>query len=199
MSDYLVGIAISGKMGSGKTTLADELLKQVLEHSPNESYASKVSLATPVKQVAYDYFLMPSDEKDRELLQQIGQQFRQIKNSVWVDLLLNHVQGLSDTTSCELAICDDMRFQNELTTLKDDGWFTIRLTVDEEEQKRRLEKSYGEVWTTHWENRNEISETDLDDTEGFNLTFHNLPLEDVPHTASEIIEAITEWIMRPQP
>jgi len=120
MSDYLVGIAISGKMGSGKTTLADELLKQVLEHSPNESHASKVSLATPVKQVAYDYFLMPSDEKDRELLQQIGQQFRQIKDSVWVDLLLNHVQGLSDTTSeaqkQAVAITDYIKGNIDTTT-----------------------------------------------------------------------------------
>jgi len=143
--------------------------------------------------------LMPSDKKDRELLQKIGQQFRQIRNTVWVDLLLNQVQGLNDTTNCEMVICDDMRFQNELTALKDDGWFTIRLTVDEEEQKRRLEKAYGDGWATHWENRNEISETDLDGMEGFNLTFHNLKLEDVPHAASEIIETITEWIMRPQP
>ena len=199
MSDYLVGIAISGKMGSGKTTLADELLKQVLEHCPNDAHATKVSLATPVKQVAYDYFLMPTGEKDRELLQQIGQRFRQIKNMVWVDLLLDHVQGLSDATPCEFVICDDMRFQNELEALQADGWFTIRLTVDKEEQKRRLEKAYGEDWATHWENRNEISETDLDGIDGFNLTIHNLPLEDVPHTASEIIETITEWIMRPQP
>ena len=199
MGDYMVGIAISGKMGSGKTTLADELLKQVLEHCPNDDHATKVSLATPVKQVAYDYFLMLPSEKDRELLQQIGQRFRQIKNRVWVDLLLDHVHGLSDTTPCEFVICDDMRFQNELEALQADGWFTIRLTVDEEEQKRRLEKAYGEEWETHWENRNEISETDLDGIEGFNLTIHNLPLEDVPHTASEIIETITEWIMRPQP
>jgi len=197
MSEFWVGIAISGKMGSGKTTLADELIKQVHESHPD--VATKVSLAAPVKEVAYKYFLMPEDVKDRQLLQKIGQNFRHIKEDVWVDLMLNNVEALTDTTSTDIVICDDMRFSNELNVLKQDGWFIIRLTVDEEEQKRRLECAYGDSWTTHWENRNEISETDLDNSEDFNMTLHNLPLEEVPFTASEILETIHDWIRRPQP
>jgi len=128
MSEFWVGIAISGKMGSGKTTLADELIKQVHESHPD--VATKVSLAAPVKEVAYKYFLMPEDVKDRQLLQKIGQNFRHIKEDVWVDLMLNNVEALTDTTSTDIVICDDMRFSNELNVLKQDGWFIIRLTVD---------------------------------------------------------------------
>lgn len=197
MSEFWVGIAISGKMGSGKTTLADEIMKQVHESHPD--VATKVSLAAPVKEVAYKYFLMPEDVKDRQLLQKIGQNFRHIKEDVWVDLMLNNVGALTDTTPVDVVICDDMRFTNELNCLKKDGWFIIRLTVDEEEQKRRLESAYGDSWTSHWENRNEVSETDLDDNEDFDMTLHNLPLEDVPFTASEILETIHDWVRRPQP
>ncbi len=158
-----------------------------------------VSLGAPVKEVARNYFLMPDGVKDRPLLQKIGQQFRSIKENVWVDLMFQEVDVMSDTTSVELFICDDVRFQNELKAMQEDGWMTIRLTVDEEEQKRRLESAYGDGWTQHWENRNEISETDLDKIEGFDMVLHNLELSMVPHTASEILELINSEIWLPQP
>jgi|TARA_B110000285_G_scaffold45756_1_gene51167 Cdc6-like AAA superfamily ATPase len=193
----ILKIAISGKMGSGKTTLANEILHQF--NSGYSGQSTMVSLGAAVKEVARNYFLMPDDVKDRSLLQQIGQQFRTIKENVWVDIMLIDVQGMADSTSIELCICDDVRFENELELLQADGWMTIRLTVDESEQKRRLECAYADNWRTHWEHRNEISETELDNTEGFDLTLHNLGLEDVPHNASEILELITSEIWLPQP
>jgi uridine kinase len=193
----LLKIAISGKMGSGKTTLANEIMHQF--NTGHNGQSTMVSLGGGVKDVAHDYFLMPKDVKDRSLLQQIGQQFRNIKENVWVDLMLNEVQGIKDSTPIELFICDDVRFQNELETLRADGWMTIRLTVDEDEQKRRLESAYGDDWINHWEHKNEISETDLDDVDNFYMTLHNLELRYVPHNASEILELITSEIWLPQP
>jgi|TARA_R110002012_G_scaffold321787_1_gene551397 adenylate kinase family enzyme len=193
----LLKIAISGKMGSGKTTLAEEIRKQFTEGY--NGHSAMVSLGAPVKEVARNYFLMPADVKDRLLLQQIGQQFRTIKPDVWVDLLMQDVAGLADTTEVDLAICDDVRFVNELNAMKNDGWMTIRLTVSEEEQKRRLESAYGDKWTEHWRNRNEISETDLDEAKGFDMILDNLELSMVPHIASEILELINTEIWLPQP
>ena len=158
-----------------------------------------VSLGAPVKEVARNYFLMPADVKDRLLLQQIGQQFRTIKPDVWVELLMQNVDGLADTTEVELVICDDVRFENEFEAMQQDGWLTIRLTVDEAEQQRRLEMAYGDEYPKHWKNRNEISETDLDEATGFDMALHNLELSMVPHTASEILELINTEIWLPQP
>lgn len=190
-------IAISGKMGSGKTTLAQEIRTQFTEGY--NGHSAMVSLGAPVKEVARNYFLMPADVKDRLLLQQIGQQFRTIKPDVWVDLLMRDVDGMTDTTEVELVICDDVRFENEFKAMQQDGWLTIRLTVDEAEQQKRLEMAYGDKYLKHWENRNEISETDLDAVEGFDMTLHNLELSMVPHTASEILELINTEIWLPQP
>ena len=145
----ILKIAISGKMGSGKTTLANEILHQF--NSGYSGQSTMVSLGAAVKEVARNYFLMPDDVKDRSLLQQIGQQFRTIKENVWVDLLMRDVDGLADTTDVELVICDDVRFDNEFKAMQQDGWMTIRLTVDESEQKRRLECAYADNWRTHWE------------------------------------------------
>ena len=125
-------IAISGKMGSGKTTLTNEILRQLQDLNLQ---GQRLSLADPVKEVARNYFLMPADVKDRLLLQQIGQQFRTIKPDVWVDLLMQNVEVMTDTTEVELVICDDVRFVNEFEAMQQGGWLTIRLTVDEAEQK----------------------------------------------------------------
>ena len=58
-------IAISGKMGSGKTTLTNEILRQL---EVQNKQGERLSLADPVKEVARNYFLMLAPEKDRALL-----------------------------------------------------------------------------------------------------------------------------------
>ncbi|SVC88350.1 uncharacterized protein METZ01_LOCUS341204, partial [marine metagenome] len=55
-------VAICGVMASGKTHLADVLVQ--------EKRFTKFSLATGVKDLARDVFLM--EGKDRKLLQQVG-------------------------------------------------------------------------------------------------------------------------------
>ena len=81
----MVAIAISGKMGSGKTTLTQEVIRQL---EMKGFQAQQVSLGGAVKEVAHRYFNMSPDFKDRELLQKIGQQFRAIRSSVWIDLIV---------------------------------------------------------------------------------------------------------------
>ena len=180
----MVAIAISGKMGSGKTTLTQEIISQLSEAGIE---AHHVSLAGPVKEVARNYFGMPSDYKDRALLQAIGQGFRKIRASVWIDLLVNSCQD-----SEAVYICDDVRFRNEVSALQTQNWTTIRLPVSESEQQRRLQQAYGEQWTQHWENRFEASEIDLDeiDSSAWDYIFEDLPLEAVPETAQQIVSSI---------
>jgi hypothetical protein len=177
-------IAIAGKMGSGKTTLTQEIMRQLeAEGIP----AAHVSLAGPVKEVAHRYFGMEQGTKDRALLQAIGQGFRAIRPEVWIDLLQRQC---GDSTT--VYICDDVRFRNEVKALQADDWMLIRLTVSEQEQQRRLEMAYGELWTEHWRNRFEASETDLDAASEIQWTgeFPDLLLESVPDIAAEIVSSI---------
>lgn len=174
----MLKVAVSGKMGAGKTTLTN-LIQQhhELKQPQNEAFyaepypcSRQLSLAAPVKKVAQEYFLMPENQKDRPLLQQIGQQFRQIRPSVWIDLLISQAHQISEefrTQNIEgCLVCDDVRFPNELDALREDGWFLIRLEVDEEIREKRINHTYPKDAKIHWANRNEISETALDDYEG---------------------------------
>ena len=113
---------------------------------------------------------MPENHKDRPLLQQIGQQFRTIRPSVWIDLLIAEANKLSEEFRIKKVegclVCDDVRFPNELDALREDGWFLIRLEVDDETRHKRVKHTYLHDADIHWANRNEISETALDDYEG---------------------------------
>lgn len=173
-------IAISGKMGSGKTTLTNEILRQLQDLNLQ---GQRLSLADPVKEVARNYFLMPAHEKDRALLQKIGQQFRAIRASVWIDLMMARAENEE-----VVYLCDDIRFKNELEAVKQDGWISIRLEVSESEQKRRIQAAYGDSWNLHWQNRNEISETNLDGCDtSFDRVLTDLNLEDVPAVVKDLL------------
>ena len=138
-------IAICGKMASGKSTMAEYLSLEGFRI---------VSMASEVKRVGRELFGMT--EKDRPLLQQIGMKMREIRQSVWLDALIR------EADTYELAVCDDVRFINEAQTLKENGWFLIKLDIDEELQKSRLRDTYGDDWEIHWDNRADPSEEEVD-------------------------------------
>lgn len=140
-------IAICGKMASGKTTVAQSL----------EGF-QVLSLAGEVKRVGRELFGMK--DKDRPLLQQIGMKMREIRESVWLDVLIREsnrqeLYGYS-------VVCDDVRFVNEAKTLKENGWVLIKLDIDDDLQKKRLQNTYPDDWKIHWNNRMDASETEVD-------------------------------------
>jgi len=140
-------IAICGKMASGKTTVAQSL----------EGF-QVLSLAGEVKRVGRELFGMK--DKDRPLLQQIGMKMREIRASVWLDVLIR------ESNKQELygysVVCDDVRFINEANTLKEDGWILIKLVITDDLQKQRLQNTYPDDWEVHWNNRTDASETEVD-------------------------------------
>lgn len=140
-------IAICGKMASGKTTVADHLSLDGFRI---------VSMAGEVKRVGRELFGMKIGEKNRPLLQQIGMKMREIRESVWLDVLIQEAE------EHELVVCDDVRFVNEAKTLKEHGWTLIKLVITDDLQKQRLQNTYPDDWKTHWNNRTDASETEVD-------------------------------------
>ena len=138
-------IAIAGRMASGKTTSA----KALAEHWDGEI----LSLGGKVKEVGKDLFGMV--EKDRPLLQQIGMKMREIRPDVWIEYLDR------EATKRTCVVVDDCRFVNEARWFKDNGWLLVRLNIEEEVQKVRLQKTYPDDWEQHWNNRNDPSETQV--------------------------------------
>ncbi len=139
-------IGICGKMASGKTTMASHL-----EQGLNFEI---ISMAGEVKRVGRELFGMT--KKDRPLLQQIGMKMREIRESVWLDAVIQQAKKY------DFVVCDDVRFINEAKNLKEDGWLLVKLDIAEDLQKSRLQNTYGDDWEVHWNNRTDPSEAEVD-------------------------------------
>jgi len=136
-------IAITGKMCSGKSTVANIL-------SERDQKFKIYSFGQKVKDVAKDLFDMKV--KDRSLLTSIGTKMREINSEVWVNYVLKQTK---DQTHC---IVDDLRYQNEYEALSNAGFKIIQLKIDPEVQERRIQQNYPENYQDHLKNRDHLSE-----------------------------------------
>ena len=136
-------IAICGKMCSGKSTLANYIMSNYSEYQ-------KFSFAGKVKELCVELFDMKG--KDRALLINFANKMRDIDENVWVNQLLKQTKG---KTNC---IIDDVRYQNEVDSLIEDGWSFIQLNVPNKLQKKRIMELYPDNYQDHLNSMNHISE-----------------------------------------
>ncbi len=109
-------LGISGKMGSGKTTLSDGLIKAL----PSLKVV-RVSLAKPIKDIQdiiYAYLgVGMQGEKDRDLLIALGMWGRGKSPDFWLEQAVSEMEKID----ADIIICDDVRFLNEANWFKDNG------------------------------------------------------------------------------
>ena len=95
-------IGLMGKMGAGKSTWA----KIYARAHPGTSI---MSLASPVKQIANEYFGMRA--KDRALLQRTATALRSIDEDVWINALMRRIDdnfvpngdNVTEKPSCRIS------------------------------------------------------------------------------------------------
>lgn len=138
-------IAITGKMGSGKTTIAN-MIQQL------DNRYEKISFAGKIKELAVDLFDMKC--KDRELLINIGTKFREIDENVWINYVIKQTHKKNN----KYVVLDDLRFQNELDILVKHGWKIINVDVNYIDQKNRIMNLYPTNYKDHLKQMHHISE-----------------------------------------
>ena len=141
-------IAICGKMGSGKTYIADLLNKKF--------NLVKISFAGKVKEIASDLFGV--EYKNRELLQNIADKMKDIDNDIWVKYVIKKIND----DKLDNVIIDDLRFPNELSYLKKHNFIIIALDIDENTQINRLKEKYGNDYINHINRRHHNSEINIE-------------------------------------
>ena len=136
-------IAITGKMCSGKSTIAN-MITQI------DNSFIKIAFADKIKELAIDLFNM--ETKDRDLLINIGTKFREIDPDVWINYVIKK------TSDNKNYILDDLRFQNELDILVKHGWKIINVDVNYIDQKNRIMDLYPTNYKDHLKQMHHISE-----------------------------------------
>lgn len=166
------GVAISGKAGAGKTAVAKELDDFfVVDFAPSRI----MRLADEIYQEAYAQG-MPRGEKDRPLLQSIGDARTAVEPSYYARKLVENrrraVAGYAEKGSREplVAIVDDLRKVVEAEYLRQQGFALVRLEAFEHVRNVRLlqrDGSLQEAALSHW------TETDLDNYDRWDLKVPN--------------------------
>lgn len=191
-------ILISGKMGSGKTTLTHEIIKTIVSFKRDDWKAGEIMFATPIKMmhdecrtILQNYGVDPIHKKDGNLLQYLGTEWgrKTYGDDVWIRTAHGQIQAMLDgyrqmfpQLGRMTIILSDCRFKNEFDAFPEA--IRVRLTCPES-----VRKSRAEMWR---DNSSHISETDLDEHArlgAFDLVFDTSDLQ--PHeVAKDVIRAL---------
>lgn len=139
-------IAITGKICSGKSTLANKL-KDKLK-------LEKYSFANNVKKYAKEIFEM--EYKDRKLIQDFAEKMKELDNNIWIKQLDKEIK---DKTH---IVIDDLRFENEYNYLKANNYYIIKLVIHKNQQIKRIEDLYKDKAHEHLARLEHISECNID-------------------------------------
>lgn len=164
-----IKLAISGKIASGKSTLARKIADELIATTRDPVLV--VSFAAQLRHIAR--LLFPNDmissdsdsdskklNKQRRILQDLGAACKAIDPNVWINALDRQIAMLNGVH----IIIDDLRFPDELEYCKRTGFTIVRLDIDKPLQEQRIRAAYDaenvDEQLARLENR---SETALDE------------------------------------
>ena len=140
-------IAITGKMGSGKSWVANILV---------EKYGFyKTSFAKKVKILVSELFNVHN--KDRGILIRFASSMRDIDHEIWIRHMFKDIEDQENKN----VVIDDLRLRNEYITLKKKGWFFIKIDIDEKDRVQRIKDTYGNDTESHLKYKHSITENDV--------------------------------------
>jgi dephospho-CoA kinase len=182
----VVKIALTGKMRSGKDTVAHHLY---IRHG-----FDRVAFGTALKKNAHATFPWVSEfSKPRALYQAYGQLMREIDGEVWIKHAERAVKGAIDfrvNTGADKVgvVITDLRQPNEYVWARANGYTVIRVTAPDEDRIKRAIAA-GDDFTVH----DLTHETELA-IDGFAVDYdiHNDgSVDDLKAQIDTILEAIT--------
>ncbi|MDQ0976662.1 dephospho-CoA kinase [Neobacillus niacini] len=177
-------IAITGKMRSGKNTVADYFLI----HKAFRSMA----FGEGIKEVIQLYFPeLLLQGKPRKLYQAIGQLFREFNPDIWVEILDRRLDQITTWFGDENIdiVVTDLRQENEYKYLKEQGFIIIKVEAEDELRIERIKQS-GDTF----DHEDFYHETELSvDALGFDyLITNNTTIEDLNEQIKFIINEMEE-------
>lgn len=134
-----IRVAISGKMGSGKTTLAKALQTEFSQmpdlYDTNGFYPEIRGFGAPIRELLAAGGITKDHSDYRKAAQNLGMTMREIDPCFWIRAFHNHAKAS--------VIIDDLRFKNEYEFCKQRGFYLIRVAAGGTTRWLRREGSVG--------------------------------------------------------
>lgn len=172
----MVKIALTGKMRSGKDSVAD-----ILEGRGLKRYKFSQGIWDTLDML-WGIEDSPFQEKPRKMLQDVGQKLREIDENVWVNYVLEGAMW------CENVVITDLRQPNEYKRLREEGYIIIRVSAPESIRKQRA-NARGDIFSD--EDMKHETESHVD---GFEVDYeisNDGTFEDLERKVEEIYRSIT--------
>lgn len=133
-----VKIALTGKMRSGKDTVADYLV----EHYD----CTKFAFGDELKRYAHEIFNVSEEEKPRDIYQRFGQYCRAIDEDVWVRKCFENISAWEELPLTHVVrgknwlrpVITDLRQPNEFDECKRQGFTIIRVNCPDSVRLERM-------------------------------------------------------------
>lgn len=191
-------VLISGKQGSGKTTIQKELFKRINESKRERAFI--INFADPLYKM-HDYCLGVLEDlgikreivKDGPLLQLLGTEWgrKTINENIWVNALHGQIKSIIDRQGRGLQcvfIVGDCRFENEFDGLP--LALRVRLRCPEIVRKSRCS-----MWRENTNHPSEVGLDFYDEAEKFDMYF-DTEKETVNHCATMVMAQLDKatWL-----
>lgn len=142
LNETMLKVAITGKMRSGKDTLAGWFL---------EKGVAQFTFKQGIEEIVDKYFpRAKANGKPRRHYQHIGQQLRALDPNVWINYTLDNIDRYRYKYPAKArkygVMITDLRQPNEYEALKREGFIIIKVECSDEERLRRMEQA-GDVFT----------------------------------------------------
>lgn len=187
----MYNVAIVGKMGAGKSSLANHLvdvhkytrvanagaLKALAAMAYGPIDKSETYRITRRNEMSWGTEWLEEPISGRQVLQGIGQIVKEFDRDFWLKAMMRDIE----TKGNGPFVCDDTRFPFEAEFLKQRDWIIVKLYVPKEVRAERYRTLYGRVPTEA--ELSHPSETEVDDIE-----------EDIGFSGERPIEEIVDGI-----
>jgi hypothetical protein len=181
MAEEVIKIGLTGKMRSGKDSVADRLF---LAHDFNVPLAFGNSL----KYYAHKIFpWVPKEPKPRELYQFFNV-MRDYDPDVWVKHLAKDVELAEDSRSTKGLVVKDARQPNEVEWLRNNGFIIVKVIADETQRKQRMQEAGESDEGLEHPTEKYVEEIDAD-----YVLYNNGSLDELETKVDEMVQEIKEW------
>lgn len=193
-------IGISGKIGSGKNYIAENLIGKKLEEK--EYIPIYLAFADQIKvefysrnkllNLNYDNLFVNKTKEIRKELQIYGTDIgRSQKDTVWIDALDMWIQIFLNRWTMKMKpvfIITDVRFENEAEYIKNKNGLLVRIEASKRNEQKLLQESNGDIEILN-SIKNHKSETSLDNYNGFDLVINNdyVSIEEIENEIKKLI------------